>query len=98
MSESPPGRLTESTKTAADEILAESREIAALGYALNRGETIDGVMAVAAPIYRGGGEQATLLAGLSVAGPADRLSRRLDQIRPAVLQTAEQIGLALKPR
>jgi DNA-binding IclR family transcriptional regulator len=98
MSESPPGRLTESTKTTPDEIVAESREIAALGYALNRGETIEGVMAVAAPIYRGSREQATLLAGLSVAGPADRVSRRLDQIRPAVVQTAEQIGLALKPR
>lgn len=98
MSESPPGRLTESTKTVPDEIVAECREVSALGHALNREETIEGVMAVAAPIYRGTGEKTTLLAGLSVAGPADRLSRRIEQIRPAVVQTAEQIGLALKPR
>jgi DNA-binding IclR family transcriptional regulator len=96
--ESPPKALTDSTTILTDEIVAESREVAAQGYALNRGETIDGVVAVAAPIYRGADPDATLLAGLSVAGPTDRLGRRLEDVRPLVIQTAKQIGLALKPR
>ncbi|HEX3803115.1 MAG TPA: IclR family transcriptional regulator [Solirubrobacteraceae bacterium] len=98
LDESPPRPFTEATKTLADEIVAEGREIAAQGYALNRGETIDGVVAIAAPIYRGDDPQATLLAGLSVAGPTDRLSRRLEELCPLVIQTAKQIGLTLKPR
>lgn len=95
---SPPGRHTSSTKVGHDEIVAESREVAALGYAVNRGETIDGVSAVAAPIRRGNDPAAVLLAGLSVAGPADRLGRRLDEVRPLVIGAANRIGLTLRPR
>jgi DNA-binding IclR family transcriptional regulator len=94
----PPQRLTESTKTRTDEIVAESREVAAEGYAVNLGETIDGVVAVAAPVYRGDDRQATLRAGLSLAGPAHRLGERLEELRPLVIDTARQIGLALKRR
>jgi DNA-binding IclR family transcriptional regulator len=96
--QSPPKRLTESTKTLTDEIVAESREVAAQGYALNQGETIDGVVAVAAPIYRGNDRQTALRAGLSVAGPTDRLGKRLEELRPLVIHTAEQIGRTLKPK
>lgn len=98
LEESPPVRLTAAAKTRRDEIVAESREIAAEGFALNQGETIDGVAALAAPIYRGSDPKATLLAGLSVAGPADRLGRRVAEFRPLVIEAAQQIGLALKPR
>ena len=65
---------------------------------MNLGETIDGVVAIAAPIYRGNDRQATLRAGLSVAGPAHRLGERLEELRPLVIETANQIGLTLKPR
>jgi DNA-binding IclR family transcriptional regulator len=98
LEDSPPTSLTEATKTDPEEILAESREIAAEGFALNRGETIDGVAALAAPVYRGNDPKATLLAGLSVAGPAERLGRRLSEFRPLVIEAAQQIGLTLKPR
>lgn len=98
LDESPPPRLTDSTTTVAADIVAEARGVAALGYALNQGETIDGVTALAAPIHRGNDPLAPLLAGLSVAGPTDRLRQRLDDVRPLVIQTAAQIGLMLKPR
>ena len=63
-----------------------------------RGETIAGVFAVAAPIHRVTGSGPTLVAGLSVAGPSDRLRDRIDELRPHVVVTAAQIESALRPR
>lgn len=98
LEESPPTPLTSSTRTRTDEILSEARDVAANGYAFNRGETIAGVFAVAAPIHRVTGSGPTLVAGLSVAGPSDRLRDRIDELRPHVVVTAAQIESALRPR
>lgn len=95
---SPPTRLTDSTKIRPDEIVAEARQVAVLGYALNDGETIDGVTALAAPVHRASDPDGPLVAGLSVAGPTERLRRKLEEVRPLVVQTAVRIGLTLKPR
>lgn len=97
LNEIAPTRFTDVTTIDAEAITAESRQVAAQGYALNRGETIDGVVAIAAPIYRGNESDGPLLAGLSLAGPADRVNRRLDELRMLVLATAQQIGSTLKP-
>jgi DNA-binding IclR family transcriptional regulator len=93
-----PTRFTGSTNIQAHEITAEAQQVAAQGYALNREETIDGVVAIAAPIYRGNDTESSLLAGLSIAGPADRVARRIEELRPLVVETAEHIGLLVKSR
>ncbi|HEU0167868.1 MAG TPA: IclR family transcriptional regulator [Chloroflexota bacterium] len=83
------------TITEAAELRKELARIRRRGYATNMEELRPGLRCVAAPIRTPGG-QAT--AGLTVSGPADRMTRgKLEQLAPAVITAAAQICEALHP-
>jgi DNA-binding IclR family transcriptional regulator len=67
-------RFTASTHVSAETLLAEIREIANLGYAFDREEHEAGIRCVAAPIWS---EDRTFIGGVSITGPAYRLSMEL---------------------
>jgi len=92
-------RYTKNTITDADRLKAHLREIRKKGYAFSDQEVDRDVRAIAAPILNGGGE---LVAGLSVAGPAYRISKgRINSYAKWVVQYAQKIssnlGYVLKP-
>jgi DNA-binding IclR family transcriptional regulator len=73
--ELPPGRLTRRTArtiTSREALAADLAEVRRRGYAVTNEELEPGLVAVAAPVYRDG---ATVVAALSVSGPASRLTR-----------------------
>ena len=73
--ELPPGRLirrTGHTITSREALAADLAEVRRRGYAVTNEELEPGLVAVAAPVYRQG---ATVVAALSVSGPATRLTR-----------------------
>jgi len=88
-----PGRLerrTQRTITSRSALSSELAEVRSRGYAVTDEELEPGLVAVAAPVFRGGtaaggtattGSGAAVVAALSVSGPASRLAR--DQV-PAV--------------
>jgi hypothetical protein len=47
---------------------------------------------------RGGDSQGLLVVGVCVAGPVDRVSPRTQEIQSRLIDTARQIGLAVKLR
>ena len=70
----PPGRLarpTEQTITGRAELEADLAAVRAQGYAITDSELEPGLVAVAAPVHRDAG---TVVAALSVSGPATRLT------------------------
>jgi len=67
-------RFTASTHVSAETLLAEIREIADLGYAFDREEHEAGIRCVAAPVWS---EDRTFIGGVSITGPAYRLSMEL---------------------
>lgn len=84
------------TKVDIGEILTELDAIRSQGYALNREESIPGVIAVGAPIREGGAPDGRLVAGVSLVGPADRMGPKLRDARERVVAAAEAIGLGVK--
>jgi IclR family transcriptional regulator, acetate operon repressor len=73
--ELPPGRLarrTSRTITSREALAADLAEVRRRGYAVTNEELEPGLVAVAAPVFRDG---PTLVAALSVSGPASRLTR-----------------------
>jgi DNA-binding IclR family transcriptional regulator len=85
-------RLTPQTKVAVSAIMAELTKVRMQGYALNVEETVNGVAAVAVPVFQGGDPRRPVLAGLSIAGPADRMRPRLESIAERLKQAALAIG------
>ncbi|PDT18210.1 IclR family transcriptional regulator [Rhizobium sp. J15] len=67
-------RFTASTHGSAETLLAEIREIADQGYAFDREEHEAGIRCVAAPVWS---EDRTFIGGISITGPAYRLSMEL---------------------
>ncbi|MBY3596156.1 IclR family transcriptional regulator [Rhizobium bangladeshense] len=66
--------FTASTHASAETLAAEIREIAEQGYAFDREEHEAGIRCVAAPVWS---EDRTFIGGISVTGPAYRLSMEL---------------------
>jgi IclR family transcriptional regulator, acetate operon repressor len=89
-------RTTQHTKVAVNAIMSELSTIRVQGYATNREESVAGVAAVAVPVFEGGAPGGALIAGLSMAGPAERLRDRLDGLAPRLTHAAEQIGAGAK--
>jgi DNA-binding IclR family transcriptional regulator len=85
--------LTENTITDADELFAELEEIRDRGYAFDRGEGIEGLSAVAAPIVVDG----TVHGSVTVYGPTNRMrgERFRQEIPDQVLGAANAIELQL---
>ena len=90
--------LTANTLTerrAIEDDLAAVRE---RGFALNREESVEGVVAVAVPIREGGSPDGAMIAGLSVAGPADRMRDELDRMPERMVEAARRIGAGVVGR
>jgi IclR family acetate operon transcriptional repressor len=91
-------RKTEYTITTHQELTKQLTEARARGYAENRHESEVGMVSIAAPIRSASGET---IAALSVAGPAERIDGRQDQIAEAVrtlaLSTSRRLGYKGRP-
>jgi IclR family KDG regulon transcriptional repressor len=83
-------RFTGHTITEAETLKARLREIRKRGYATSDEEADRDVRAVAAPVWNGAGE---LVAGLSIAGPVYRISKkRMATLRKWVVDYAEAVS------
>lgn len=86
-------RFTDVTVKSRKALDAELAVIRAQGHAMTYGEWREGVIGIAAPIRNRNGE---VVAGIGIAGPADRMRKAdLDLIVAAVRRAAEQISLGL---
>lgn len=87
-------RRTENTLTDLEELLAELETIRDDGFALNRGESIDGIHAVGVPVRDEGGG---VVGAISVSGAARRLpiERCRSEIADVLTATANEIELDL---
>jgi len=94
--ELPPGRLarrTGHTITSRDALAADLAEVRRRGYAVTNEELEPGLVAVAAPVYRDG---ASVVAALSVSGPATRLApRRIPAIAQQCMTEARALSAVL---
>jgi IclR family acetate operon transcriptional repressor len=92
----PPGRLarrTGHTITSREALAADLAEVRRRGYAVTNEELEPGLVAVAAPVYRDG---ATVVAALSVSGPASRLPKtRIPQIAARCMTEANALSAVL---
>lgn len=84
---------TENTITETDQLYSELTTIQEQGYAVNEGESIKGLNAIAAPITNT--ETGEVLGALSVAGPKNRLSEDLlrGEFRDLILGTTNEIEI-----
>jgi IclR family transcriptional regulator, acetate operon repressor len=92
----PPGRLehrTARTITSRAALRASLAEVRRLGYAVTDEELEPGLIAVAAPVHSGG---ATVVAALSVSGPASRLTTsRIRDVAAACVTQANALSTVL---
>ncbi|MCV9944101.1 MULTISPECIES: IclR family transcriptional regulator [unclassified Rhizobium] len=92
--------FTASTHVSAETLLAEIREIADQGYAFDREEHEAGIRCVAAPVWS---EDRTFMGGISITGPAYRLSMELLHqwvvpVQLAAVRIMEGMRVRLGPR
>lgn len=80
--------FTENTITAWDDLLDELAEIRERGYALDRGEYVEGLWCVGVPVL---GPDEQVLGALSVAGPGHRMKK--DWLPDFMLGTANEVKL-----
>jgi IclR family acetate operon transcriptional repressor len=91
-------RFTEHTIVGMRALKAELARIRERGFALNHGESMRGIAAIAVPIRQGGAPAGTVIAGLSLAGPASRMDADLTHLAPRLHAAAHEIGRAVQPR
>ena len=84
--------FTDQTKVDVASVLADLAEVRAKGYAVNREESIASVIAVAAPVYESTAMGRHLVAGLSLAGPSDRMADKLADATCRVVAAADEIS------
>lgn len=87
-------KRTENTITDTEELIGELDAIRDDGYALNLGESIDGIHAVGAPVLDNSGG---VVGAISISGAANRLpvERCRDELAELVVATANEIELDL---
>jgi IclR family transcriptional regulator, KDG regulon repressor len=83
---------TEFTLLDREALNAELDAVRVRGFATNREESMAGLSAVAVPIWRGNDAKGTLVAGLSAAGPTDRMLPRFSATRDRLLVAAQTIA------
>jgi DNA-binding IclR family transcriptional regulator len=93
-------RFTASTHVGAETLLAEIRDIAAAGHAFDREEHEAGIRCVAAPIWS---DDRSFIGGVSVTGPAYRLSTELLRqwavpVQLTALKIMDEMRIRLGPR
>ncbi|QIN77491.1 helix-turn-helix domain-containing protein [Rubrobacter marinus] len=84
--------VTANTLTDPEALREELERIRREGVSISRGENIEGITAIAAPIREGVG---TVVAGISVSGPTSRLNDSLESLIDLVRGTAETISADL---
>lgn len=84
--------FTEHTKVDVASVLAELAVVRSQGYSVNLEESIASVTAVAAPVYESTAAARHLVAGLSLAGPSDRMRGKLADATPHVVAAAREIS------
>ena len=83
-------RFTPSTLATATALAAELEQIRRDGFAVNRGERVEGVHGVAAPVVDSRG---TVAAAIGISGPAERLNyRTLRRLGPLVRDVAARLS------
>jgi IclR family acetate operon transcriptional repressor len=94
--ELPPGRLeqrTPRTITSRADLEADLAQVRQRGYAITDAELEPGLVAVAAPVY---GDEAAVVAALSVSGPASRLTPdRIADVAPQCVAQAAALSAVL---
>ncbi len=94
--ELPPGRLeqrTPQTITSRAALEADLAQVRQRGYAITDAELEPGLVAVAAPVY---GDEAAVVAALSVSGPASRLTPdRIADVAPQCVAQAAALSAVL---
>lgn len=85
---------TENTITDSDRLFRDLREIRNQGYGYNKGEEVEGVRAIGAPIIH----KDQIYGGVSIAGPSTRFQDEDYEkiIRKAIIETANTIELNLE--
>jgi DNA-binding IclR family transcriptional regulator len=86
--------ITTNTLTDPETLRLELERIRREGVSISQGENIEGITAIAAPIYD---ECGSVLAGISVSGPSARLSLSLDSLVKLVKDAAESISKEFMP-
>lgn len=84
-------RLTSATIVDKQELLKHLEVVRAQGYAVNNGESTEGVSCVAAPIFNSEGKA---IAGLSVSGPSFRM-QALENLPRGVMRETQRLSLLL---
>jgi DNA-binding IclR family transcriptional regulator len=92
--QAPLERFTDATLTKPDEVLAALDRVRADGFAIDNEEIEQGLMCVAAPVLDPLG---ATCAAISIAGPASRVSSRLEQNIAAVKQACTDLSRLLGP-
>lgn len=82
-------RFTDQTPTSVEQVLAELVQVRRDGFAVNRAEIIDGVTGYGAPVYAAGG---TLIGGLAVVGPSERVAPKADAIAEEIVAAARSLS------
>lgn len=86
---------TPTTLTAPDRLLRELAEIKDRGYSINRGERIEGVRGVAAPVLHPGAPDA-LFGAVAIQGPEVRMpDSRIDELGQRVMAVAKELAEVL---
>jgi DNA-binding IclR family transcriptional regulator len=83
------------TRTETEAIMAEMDAIRTQGFALNREESMPGVIGLGVPVREAGDSDGRLIAGLAIAGPAERLRAVLETAPQRLKEAAYQIGAEL---
>ena len=91
-------KLTDRTLTSRSALEKEIEKVRGNGYAINDEESVAGVVAIAVPIREGGEDDGPLIAGLSVAGPAERMRAELDSMPDRLRAAARRIGAGVVSR
>lgn len=85
-------RLTDTTITDQEKFLQELEAVKERGYAVNLGETVEGITCVAAPIFN---NQDRVIAALSISGPSYRMTKELDRIIGGIKPASTRLSLLL---
>lgn len=82
-------KLTDKTVTDPAKVDKMLETVRRQGYSLNKGESVDDVASIAAPIMSDTGD---VLAALTVTGPAHRMTDMRERTLPLLLETIRDIG------
>lgn len=85
-------KITPATIADKAQLMLELEKVRSQGYAVNTGETAEGVTCIAAPIFNNEGR---VIAALSISGPSFRMQSALEDLRRGVQQATARLSLLL---